>query len=99
MKALGYESNTVNKFEYILIYSFTSSSPPDSWGSWLVDSGVAHNLSDYKEVLYNLVDMDTKLNIILGDDSTNPVKGFGSVKFQLNSGESVLLHHVMYVLV
>lgn len=44
-----------------------------------------------------MVERETKLKIILGDNSTHPVKGFGFVKFQLNSGESVLLHDVMYV--
>lgn len=31
-----YESNAVNKSEYILISALTSSSPTDSWDSWLV---------------------------------------------------------------
>lgn len=92
-----YESNAINKSEYILISSLTSSSPPDSWDSWLVDNGATHHFSGYKEVLSNLVQRETKLKIILGDNSTHPVKGFGCVKFQLNSRESVLLHDVMYV--
>ena len=37
------------------------------------------------------------MNIILGDNTTHPVKGFGSVKFHLNCGEFVLLHDVLYV--
>lgn len=37
------------------------------------------------------------MKTILGDKSTHPMKGFGFVKFQLNSWESVLLHDVIYV--
>lgn len=96
-RAPRYEINAINKSEYILIYSLTISSPVDSWDSWLVDSGAIHHLSGYKEVLSILVERETRLNIILGDNSTQPVKGFGSVKFQLNSRELVLLHDVMYV--
>ena len=64
-----YESNVSNQSKYILISSLTSSSPPSSWGSWLVDSGATHH-----------------------------VKGFGSVKFHLDYGESILFHDVVYVL-
>jgi len=38
------------------------------------------------------------LKIILGDNNTYPVKGFGNVKFDLDYGESVILHELMYVL-
>eukprot|EP00253_Pinus_taeda_P006149 PITA_06149 len=81
LKSPRYESNAINKSEYILISSLTSSSPLDSWDSWLVDSGATHHFSGYKEVLSNLVERETKLNIILGDNSTHPMKGFVSFKF------------------
>ena len=63
----------------------------------MVDSGATHHFSSYKEVLSNLVERESNLKIILGDKSTHPVKGFGSVKFHFNYGESILLHDVMYV--
>lgn len=37
------------------------------------------------------------MKILLAYNSTHPVKGFGSIKFHLNYGESILLHDVMYV--
>lgn len=67
------------------------------WDSWLVDSGATHHFYGYREVLYNLVEMETKIKIILGDKSTHHMEGFGSVKFHLNSGKSVMLYDVMYV--
>lgn len=63
----------------------------------MVDRRASRHLSGYKEVLSNPVGRETSLKIILGENSTYPVKGFGSVKFDLDFGESVLLHEVMYV--
>ncbi len=75
-KLSRYENNVANQFEYILISTLTSSSPLDSWDSWLVDSGAIHHLFGYKEVLSILVERDPKMKIILGDNSTHLVKGF-----------------------
>jgi len=44
-----------------------------------------------------LVERESNLKIILGENSTHLIKGFGSIKFHLESGESVVLHDVMYV--
>lgn len=65
--------------------------------SWLVNSGASQNFSRYHELISNLVERETNLKIIFGDSSTYFVKGFGSVKFHLDYGETVLLHDVMYV--
>ena len=69
-----YESNVANQSEYILISALTSSTPLDSWDSWLVDSGATHQFSGYKEVFSNLVERESNLKIILGDNSTHPTK-------------------------
>lgn len=52
----------------------------------------------YKEILSNLVERESNLNIILEDNSTHLVKGFGFMKFHLEFGEFVVLHDVMYML-
>lgn len=44
-----------------------------------------------------MVERETNLKIILGDNSTYPLKGFGSIKFHLDYGEIILLHDVMYL--
>lgn len=94
-----YEINAAaSQFECILISSLSSSSPPYSYDSWLVDSGASRHFSKYKEVLSNLVEREISLKIILGDNSTYPVKGFSSMKFDLEFGEFILIHEVMYVL-
>ena len=79
------------------IHTRKISSPLNTWDSWLVDSGVSRHFSGYKEFLSNLVERESNLKIILGDNSTHLIRGFGSVKFHLDSGELVLPHDVMYV--
>jgi len=76
-KFTKYESNDANLSEYIIISALTSSLPLNSWDRWLVDSGVTHHFSGYNEVLSNLVQKESNLKIILGDNSTHPVKFFG----------------------
>lgn len=85
------------QFEYILISVLSSSSPIDSCDNWFIDSGASIHFFGYRKVLSNLVERETNLKIIFGDNSTHPVSGFGFVKFHLDSEESVLLHYVMYV--
>lgn len=63
----------------------------------MVDSGATHHFYGYKEVLSHLVERESNLKIIFGDNSSHLVKGFGFVKFHLNFGESIFLHDVMYV--
>lgn len=92
-----YESNAANKSKYILIFPITSSYPPDSWDSWLVDSGAMNHFFGYKEVLSNLIDRESNLKMIIGDNYTHPVIGFGSVKLHLHVRESIFLHDVVHV--
>jgi len=75
-----YENNgVVSQSEYILFSALSCCTPPDSCDSWLVDSGAYRHFSRYKEVLLDLVERKSNLKIILGDNSTYPVKDFGCV--------------------
>ena len=81
-----YENNAVySQFEYILINSLSSSSLSDSYDSYLVDNGAFGNFSGYKEVLSNLVERETSLKVILGDNTTYPMKGFGTVNWTMEN--------------
>lgn len=66
-------------------------------GNWLIDSGASRHFIGYKEALSNLIEKDTNLKIILGDNATYPVKGVGNVTLQLNQGNTILLQEVLYV--
>jgi len=64
----------------------------------LIDSGASRHFTGYKEALSNLIEKDTNLEIILGDNATYPVKGVGNVTLQLNQGSTIHLQEVLYVL-
>ena len=76
----------------ILLVSFLSiSSSADSFDSWLVNSGASKHFTHYKEALSNIVERETNLNVILGDNSTHQVKGYCSISFQLDDYKSIFL--------
>jgi len=81
-----YENNVpVSQSEFLLIYALSSYSPLYSYDNWLVDNGTSKHLFGYKVVLSNMVERETSLKIILQDNSTYLVKGFGSIKFSSDS--------------
>ena len=94
-----YESNTVDnkQAEYYLPATLSTSAPSDSMGIWLIDSGASRHFTGYKELLYNLVEKETNLEIVLGDDMKYPVKGVGNVSLKLNQGNMIHLQDVLYV--
>eukprot|EP00253_Pinus_taeda_P023066 PITA_23066 len=93
------ESNVVNnkQKEYYVILSLSTASLSDTLGNWLIDSGASRHFTGYKEALPNLIEKETNLEIILGDDATYPVKGVGNVILQLNQGNTIHLQEVLYV--
>lgn len=50
----------------------------------MVDSGASRHFTSYKEVLSNMVESETNLKIILGNNSTYPIKGSGYISFYLD---------------
>eukprot|EP00253_Pinus_taeda_P009813 PITA_09813 len=94
-----YESNTINNKQdkYYLRAALSTTSPPNSLGNWLIDCGSSRNFTGYKEALYNLIEKETNLEIVLGDNSKYLMKGIGNVTFQLNQGNTFNLQDVLYV--
>eukprot|EP00253_Pinus_taeda_P001425 PITA_01425 len=94
-----HESNTVNnkQDEYYLLVALSTTAPPDSLGNWLIDSGALRHFTSYKEALYNLIEKESNLEIVLGDNSKYPMKGIGNVTLQLNQGNTIHLQDVLYV--
>ena len=45
-----------------------------------------------------MIEKDTNLEIILGDNATYPLKGTGTVTLHLNQGQVLCLQDVLYVL-
>ena len=63
----------------------------------MTDSGASRHFTRYKEAPSNLIEKDTNLEIILGDNATYPMKGVGNVALQLNQGNTIHLQEVLYV--
>eukprot|EP00253_Pinus_taeda_P032298 PITA_32298 len=94
-----YESNIAEnkQDEYYLPAALSISAPSDSMVIWLIDSGASRHFTGYKEVLHNLIEKETNLEIVLGDNMKYPVKGVGNVSLKLNQGNTIQLQDVLYV--
>eukprot|EP00253_Pinus_taeda_P032546 PITA_32546 len=77
--------------------TLSTTAPPDSLGNWLIDSGASRHFTGYKEALSNLIEKETNLEIVLGNNAKYPVKGVGNVTLQLNQGNTIHLQEVLYV--
>lgn len=90
-KNTRYENNVANmQFEYFLVVDLSSLSS-DNMDSWFMDSGASKYFNGYCEVLSNLDEKETNLKILVGDNSSHPVKGFSSVSFHLDFEETIYL--------
>eukprot|EP00253_Pinus_taeda_P032179 PITA_32179 len=77
--------------------ALSTTAPPDSLGNWLINSGASRHFTGYKEALSNLIEKETNLEIVLGDNAKYPVKGIGNVTLQLNQVNTIHLQEVLYV--
>ena len=91
------ESNVVDnkRNDFILVSTLSTTSPPETLDVWLIDSGASRYLTSYKEALSDLVEKDTNLEIILGDNATYLVKGTGTVTLHLSRGQVIRLKDVL----
>ena len=83
--------------EYYLPAALSTTAPPDSLGDWLIDSGASRHFTSYKEALSNLIEKETNLEIVLGDNAKYLVKSVRNVTLQLNQGNTIHLQEVLYV--
>ena len=83
------ESNVVDnkRNEFILVSALFAASPPNTLDVQLIDNGASRHLTGYKEALSNLIEKDTNLEIILGDNATYPMKGIGTMTLHLSQGQ------------
>ena len=80
------ESNVVDdkRNEFILVSALSTASPPNTMDVWLIDSGASRHITGFKEALSDMVEKDTNLEIILGDNATYLVKGTWTVTLHLS---------------
>ena len=58
--------------------------------AWVIDSGSSRHITRYKEVLDSISE-EVNDEVIIGDNSTHPVKGIGNCTLKLKMGISLLL--------
>ena len=63
----------------------------------MIDSGASRYITGFKKALSDMVEKDTNLEIILGDNATYQVKGTGTVTLHLSQGQVLRLQDVLYV--
>jgi hypothetical protein len=70
-------NTSMNDEEFFFISSL-SSMVPTSNDIWLIDSGAFRHMTGYREHLTNLVEKESCLNVVHGDDARYTMKGVGS---------------------
>jgi hypothetical protein len=70
---------------------------PTNSDIWLIDNGASRHMTGYREHLTDLVEKESRLHVVLGDNARYIVKGVGSSSFQLDSDIPLQLSEVLYV--
>jgi hypothetical protein len=81
---------------FFFISALSGMIPTDS-DIWLIDSGASRHMTGYREHLNDLVEKESHLHVVLGDNARYTVKGVGSSSFQLNSDILLQLSEVLCV--
>jgi hypothetical protein len=86
----------MNDEEFLFISSLSSMVPTSNY-VWLIDSGASIHMTRYREHLIYLVEKESCLHVVLGDDARYTMKGVGSTYLQLDSGTPLHLSDVLFV--
>ena len=65
---------------------------------WLIDSGASKHMTGCKESFVKLSEHDSPHKVKLGDDYQYPIKGSGEPSYKLDSGKSMKMKNVLFVL-
>jgi hypothetical protein len=85
------------KDEAFFFISTLSGTVPTDSDIWLIDNGASRHMTRYREHLTDLVEKESCLHVVLGDNARYTVKGVGSSTFQLDSDIPLQLSEVLYV--
>jgi hypothetical protein len=70
---------------------------PTNDDTWLIDSDASRHMTSFRDHLTNLVEKETNLHVVLGDNARYNVKGVGTSTFQLDSDMQLQLSEVLFV--
>jgi hypothetical protein len=85
------------KDEAFFFISALSDTVPTDSDIWLIHSGASRHMTGYREHLTDLVEKESHLHVVLGDNARYTVKGVGSSSFKLDSNIPLQLSEVLYV--
>jgi hypothetical protein len=85
------------KYEAFFFISSLSGTVPMDSDVWLIESGASKHMTGYREQLTDLVEKESCLHVLLGDNVRYNVKAVGYSSFQLDSDIPLQLSEVLYV--
>jgi hypothetical protein len=85
------------KEEAFLFISTLSGVVPTDNDIWLIDSGASRHMTGYRDHLTDIVEKETNLHVVLGENARYNVKGVVTSTFQLDYDIPLQLSEVLYV--
>jgi hypothetical protein len=73
------------KNESFIFISALSGMVPTNNDTWLIHSGASRHMTGFRDHMRDLVEKETNLHVVLGDNVRYNVKGVGTSTFQLDS--------------
>jgi hypothetical protein len=89
---------TKENIEDYVLFSALSGSVTPGEDNWLIDSGASKHMTIQRDILSSLTEKDFPQKVSLGDDYQYPIKGIGESTYKLDSGTSMKMKNVLYVL-
>jgi hypothetical protein len=89
---------TKEDIEYYVLFSSLSGSVTPGEDTWLIDNSASKHMTCMKDILSRLKEKDFPLKFSLGDDYQYPIKGMGESTYKLDSGTSMRMKELHYVL-
>ena len=65
---------------------------------WLIDNVASKHMTGFKESFVKLSKHESPHKVKLGDDYQYPIKGSGEYSYKLDSGKSLTMKEVLFVL-
>ena len=81
-----------------MLFSALSGSVTPGEYTWLIYSGSSKHMIGKKTALSNLKEKNSSQKVSLGDDYQYPIKGIGESSYKIESGTSMKMKEVLYVL-
>jgi hypothetical protein len=85
------------KYEAFFFISSLSGTVPTDSDIWIIDSGASKHMTGYRDHMRDLVEKESSLHVVLGDNARYTVKGVGTSTFQLYFDIPIQLSEVLYI--